>query len=303
MRDVIVLTGGGSSLERDVSLRSAKIVAEELSKIVNTELVIFDKDELPIEVAARKDAIIFPVALGDFVEDGGLQKSMDEAGLCYIGSDSAASALCMNKSAAKDVVSRVGVPVVPGMKFSVKSGIPLSVDKNALSGDFILKPNDKGSSLYVKKVNRDTFEDAVKDLYDGEFLLEKNIIGQDLTIGLLDGEALGVVKILPKHDFLDYDGKYVPGAAEKIYPADISPEATVAVKKYAELAYKACRCRDWARIDFMISGDKIFFLEINTSPGMTTTSLYPLSALAAGVSYKEFLTKLINLANERFGLR
>ncbi len=296
-RNIIVLCGGKRSSEREVSIRSGNMVAEALRKNFPTELLVLDEDKLPEHVFNKKDAIIFPVTHGEFGEDGGLQEIMESAGLCYVGSSSASSKLCMDKSATKNVVTNFEVPVVPGLKFSIKDGIVSDFDRGILSEECIVKPNDKGSSVYVKKVNDDTFDREVKNLYDGEFLIEKNIVGRDLTIGILDGEALEVVEILPKKGFLDYKNKYTPGASDKICPANIDYEVTKAVKYYAEIAYKACQCRDWARVDFMLSNSgEVYFLEINTIPGMTATSFYPISAQAAGIPYEDLLVKLVILA-------
>ncbi len=300
MRDIIVLCGGKRSSEREVSICSGKNVAAELEKFFHTELIILNEDTLPYEVVNRHDAIIFPVTHGEFGEDGELQKLMEDAGLCYIGSDSVSSELCMNKFLTKKTVERVGIRVVPGLKLLIRDGQASLFDRKILNEDCILKPNDKGSSVYVRKTNNESFDDITKNLYDGEFILEKNIIGRDLTVGVLDGQALGIVEILPKHGLLDYEGKYTPGASERIYPANISSKIEKLVKQYAEDAYKACNCRDWARVDFMINADEAFFLEINTIPGMTATSFYPLSAKAAGISYESLLKRLILLAESRF---
>lgn len=299
MKKVIVLCGGKRSSEREISIKSGHMVATMLSKNFPTELVILDEDALPANVALEKDSIIFPVTHGEFGEDGSLQKLMEEENLCFIGSGSESSALCMDKFSTKNIVSKAGVPVVEGIKFSVKSGKPSVFAKEILADNCVLKPNDKGSSVYVKKVSSSTFIDTVKTLYDGEFLLEKDVGGCDLSIGVLDGKAMEVIEILPKNGFFNYENKYTPGASEEICPANIGQEATKIVKKYAEMAYKACKCRDWARVDFMIRGDEIFFLEINTIPGMTAVSLYPLSAKAAGISYENLLKILVNLAAAR----
>ncbi|MDR0595466.1 MAG: D-alanine--D-alanine ligase, partial [Puniceicoccales bacterium] len=291
MRDVIILSGGERSSERDVSLRSGRALYDSLSKNFRTELIVYDKDELPSVVVERRDAIIFPITLGEFGEDGGLQALMDNAGLCYVGSGREASALCMDKFATKATVAERSVPVIDGVKFSVKGGKAMDLSKGfRFTGDCVLKPNDRGSSIGVKKVAGENIDAALINAHDGEFLLEKNIVGKDLTVGVLDGRALEVVEILPKHGFLDYDSKYTVGAADKICPAPISPGATKKVKTYAETAYRACGCRDWARVDFMIndSGD-VFFLEVNTIPGMTQTSFYPLSAQTAGISFDDLL--------------
>ena len=129
-------------------------------------------------------------------------------------------------------------------------------------------------------------------------------MGKDLTVGVLNGRALEIVKILPKHEFLDYDSKYTVGASDRICPAPIGPEATEKIKAYSEIAYRNCGCRDWARVDFMIDDlGNVFFLEINTLPGMTHTSFYPLSAAAVGISYDDLLVKLVNLAAARSGMQ
>ncbi|MDR3273960.1 MAG: D-alanine--D-alanine ligase [Puniceicoccales bacterium] len=301
MKDVIILSGGERSSERDVSLRSGRMLYTSLSKSFKTKLVVYDRDELPSDVAKRRDAIIFPITLGEFGEDGGLQALMDEAGLCYVGSGREASALCMNKFATKNVVAKNGVPVVDGVKFTIKGNRAMDLDRSRLSGDCVLKPNDRGSSIGVKKIEAKDIDAAIADTRDGEFLLEKNILGKDLTVGVLDGQALEVVEILPKHGFLDYNNKYTEGASDKICPAPIGAEATENVKRYSEIAYCACGCRDWARVDFLIDDfGNVFFLEVNTIPGMTQTSFYPISAQASGFSYDALLIKLVNLAGARF---
>lgn len=302
MRDVIVLYGGETSSEREISLRSGKMVADSLSKVMPVELVILNQDILPKEVAHRHDAIIFPVTLGEFGEDGGLQALIENANLCYVGSDSKSSRLCMNKILTKKTVAKFGVPVVEGIEFSIKNGHSINLNQSFLmQGGLVLKPNSRGSSIGVKKLNYKTFYDFLPKMFDGDFLIEKNIAGKDLTVGVLDGKALEIVEILPKVGFLDYNNKYTPGASDRICPANISSEATKLIKHYAEVVYNVCKCRDWARVDFMF-GDKeeIFFLEINTIPGMTATSFYPLSAEAAGISYDDLLLILVQLAEKRF---
>ncbi|MDR2436314.1 MAG: D-alanine--D-alanine ligase [Puniceicoccales bacterium] len=302
-KNVIVLAGGERSSEREISLRSGRLVYASLLKNFRAELIIYDRDELPDGMAGRRDAIIFPMTPGEFGEDGGLQALMDDAGLCYVGSGKEASALCMNKCAAKKVVADSGVPIVGGVRFFVRGGKAVGLDASHLSGDYVLKPNDRGSSIGVKKINAENIGEAIAEAHDGEFLLETNITGKDLTVGVLDGRALGIVEILPKHGFLDYNSKYAVGASDRICPAPIGPEATEKIKTYSEIAYRRCGCRDWARVDFMIDDfGNVFFLEINTLPGMAQLSFYPLSAAAAGISYDDLLVKLVNLAALRSGM-
>ncbi|MDR1457470.1 MAG: D-alanine--D-alanine ligase [Puniceicoccales bacterium] len=301
-REVIILTGGYSSSEKEISLLSSETVCQVCQNILPTTEIVLSRDKLP-EEAISKDAIIFPVAHGEFMEDGGLQAAMEAEDLTFIGSDSKASALCMNKSLTKQIVSEAGIPVIDGIKF-VPANVPSShLISNTLGHNLFIKPNAKGSSIGTHVISSEmelglTIHRLNENM---EYIAERRIDGIDLTVAILDGKALEIVEILPKYGFLDYRNKYTPGYSSKICPARIPEDTKNMVKRYCEMAFKCCGCRDWARVDFLFQKNtgKVFFLEINTIPGMTQNSFYPMSASAAGIDLPALISALINLAADR----
>ncbi|MDR1595997.1 MAG: D-alanine--D-alanine ligase [Puniceicoccales bacterium] len=299
--EIIVLCGGGSSSEREISLRSGKNVYRMCQQSFPTQMVILNEDALPAEVAHAKDSIVFPVTLGEFGEDGGLQTLLESAGLTFVGSDAKASALCMNKFAAKQVLSANGVRVPDGIKFT-KQNMPTTTSLiETLGSDLFLKPNAKGSSLGASVISsKEELVSALSEIGDGEYVVERMIHGIDLTVAVLDGVALEVVEILPKHGFLDYDNKYVPGKSDRICPAKIPPNVAKEAKAVAESAFQNMGCRDWARMDFVMEkSGKLFFLETNTIPGMTDSSFFPISAAAVGIDLPTLVAKLVRMAASR----
>jgi D-alanine-D-alanine ligase len=301
-RNVIVLCGGGASSEREVSLTSGENVYQLCGKTFPSEKVILDSDELPPSVANATDSVIFPETPGEFGEDGGLQSLMEAAGLTFVGSDSKASALCMNKFLTKRTVSEHGITVPSGINFKKSDGTTADEIIASLGEHLFLKPNARGSSIGARVISSKLeLERAIDAMDNGmEYAIERKINGIDLTVAVLCGEALEVVEILPKRGFLDYDNKYVYGMSDKICPARIGKDVEKMAKDYSELAFKCCKCRDWARIDFMLcDSGELFFLEINTIPGMTGTSFFPISAAAAGIDQRTLVAKLVDAAAAR----
>ncbi|MDR2603032.1 MAG: hypothetical protein LBC11_00515 [Puniceicoccales bacterium] len=301
-REVIILTGGYSSSEKEISLLSSETVYQVCRSILPTTKIVLTRDNLP-EEAIQKDAIIFPVAHGEFVEDGGLQAAMEAEDLTFIGSGSKACALCMNKSLTKQIVSEEGIPVIDGIKFVPTNAPSTHSIISTLGRNLFVKPNAKGSSIDTHIISSEMELGLIIHRLneDMEYIIEHRIDGIDLTVAMLDGKALEIVEVLPKYGFLDYRNKYTPGYSSKICPARIPEDTKNTVKRYGEIAFKCCGCRDWARVDFLLQKNtgKVFFLEINTIPGMTQTSFYPMSANAAGLDLPTLTSILINLAADR----
>ena len=294
--ELVILCGGGSSSERNISLLSGENVFQHCKNAFRTRKIILERDELPDEVKkCGKNSVIFPLTHGEFGESGELQKMMEDCGLTFIGSDSKTSKLCMDKERTKQVVSNVGVPIIDGFKFK-KNFLEDPSDILSKFGDkLFIKPNAKGSSIDVHPISSSKdFINVINSLDgDTEYLLEKKVFGYDVTVCLLNGKTLEIVKIRPKHEFFSYEDKYTAGMADEICPADIPDDMRRKVSNYAEVAYKACGCRDLARADFVLTDDgDVYFLELNTLPGMTPVSLYPKSCFAAGLSI-ESLTKIL----------
>lgn len=299
--NVIVICGGGSSAERSVSLRSGENVFNVLSKHFDTKKIILEEDNLPEHINNLPNTILMPVTHGAFGEDGQLQKIMEERHLNFVGSDSKSSAICMDKPTTKKLVDDAGVPTIKSVHFSYKN-IPSSTEIiNILGTNLVLKPSDSGSSIGVKIISsKHELENLLSDITFGNWMIEKRMTGHDLTVAVLGGKSIGILEIIPHDKFLSYDSKYTPGMVNEKCPPDLPEDIQSNIKKFAELAFAACGCRDWARIDFILDdSNNPYFLEINTLPGMTATSFYPAIAQAHGMSQDDLLKTLINFAANR----
>jgi D-alanine-D-alanine ligase len=301
-RKVIVLCGGGSTSETGISLASGENVYQLCKDFFPTDKVILESDALPPQVRDATDSIIFPLTIGEFGEDGGLQLLMEQAGLTFVGSGSEVSALCMNKFATKQVLSAAGIQIPVGVHFK-KSNAPSADEAVALLGsDLFLKPNAMGSSIGACVISSKNQLKAVIDgISDGkEYVLERRIRGVDLSVAVLSGVALEVVKTVSSGEFLDFKNKYTAGMADRTCPAAIPQEVRDRVRICAEVAFRHCNCRDWARMDFLMRDDgEVFLLEVNTIPGMGNHSAFPMSSAAVGIDPKTLVSKLVALAAAR----
>jgi D-alanine-D-alanine ligase len=169
----------------------------------------------------------------------------------------------------------------------------------------IVKPSKQGSTVgltVVKKIDDlwPAIEEAAK--YDDEVMVEQFIPGRELTVGILGDEALPVGEIIPVHEIYDYECKYTAGMAREIFPADLSAEETRTIQELALRAFRALKLGGYARIDFRMAPDGVFYcLEANTLPGMTALSLIPQAAAAAGISFPELCERIVQLALETQG--
>jgi len=252
---VIAVLAGGTSAEREVSLGSGKAVALAMAYAHPTQFFVVDADRLP-EGLDRDRHIVCSTMHGVFGEDGRMQRLLDEAGVQYAGCDAAGSDLCFDKWRTRLTVSAVGVQVAPGRSFKAESKPTAAALTAELGEQVVLKPNREGSSVGLQIVTSKVgLEIALSGLRQGDWIAEKRIVGRELTVGLLRGRAMGVVEIVPKSGVFDYTSKYTKGLTEYFAPAKISEELAAAVRSAAETAFAACGCRDYARIDFMLSGD------------------------------------------------
>ena len=300
---VIAVLCGGTSAEREVSLASGKAVAQAMAYSYPTQLFLLDQDALPagIDPSTHVACIVQP---GTFGEDGGMQRLLEAAGFAYSSADARSSELCFDKWRTRLAVSAMGVPVAPGRCF-VANAKPTAAALSAELGDqVVLKPNRQGSSVGLQIVSSKVgLEIALGGIRSGEWIAEERILGRELTVGLLRGRAMGVVEIVPKSGVFDYTSKYTKGLTEYFAPAQISEELATLVRAHAETAFAACGCRDYARIDFMLSNEgELYLLEINTLPGMKETSLLPMSARCVGLDFIALCRELVAPAVERFQL-
>lgn len=298
----VVVLSGGRSREREVSLRSGAAVAQALQGAgYPCQLLVLDDNQLPVELESSRH-LVLPMIHGCYGEDGNLSADLERAGFAYAGSNMAASVICFDKLACKGIAQAAGLRVASGCV--IRPGfMPGYVELAALYGPrFVLKPRADGSSCHLHVVeDADQFEQACGQLTNEMYLLESYIGGSDVTVGVLEGEPLAVVLIEPEGDAVyDYAHKYTPGLTHYRAPAQLDPAVTAALRSGAALAFAVCGCRDFARVDFRLTpGGEPVFLEINTLPGMTATSLLPMSAAAVGIGFVELLERWVRLAAQR----
>ncbi len=256
----------------------------------------------------RQVNLVFIALHGGVGENGTIQALLDLLKIPYTGSGVAASAIAMDKLAAKKVISASGIQTPDWM---VRDSESLTEEdeliravKESVGFPVVVKPNDQGSSVGLDIVQspEGLFEKArLAAGYSDRVLFERFIPGRELTVSILGNEVLPVAEVKPKDGFYDYHHKYTPGLADKIVPAPITEEETKNIQNLGMSAFKALGCRGYARIDFRMSSEgKFYFLEANTLPGMTQTSLVPKAAKAAGIDFPELLNRIAKIALEDF---
>lgn len=284
---------GGWSAERPVSLKSGAAVLEALRSRGWDAVGIDCDDGLPARLREARIDVAWLALHGRVGEDGGVQGLCEVMGIPYTGSGVRASAISMCKIATKRMVR--GLPdVVLADDAVVGAGAPWP---EALAPPVIVKPSVGGSTLGMRRVEDRASWDAVLAeavAHHPEVLVEDVIVGEEITVAVLDGEALPVVRIVPTSGFFDYEAKYTDGATRYEVPAALPERSTAWAQRAAVAAYRRLGCRGLARADFLVREDGTpVFLEINTLPGMTATSLSPMAAAAAGTPFAQLVERLL----------
>jgi len=298
----IVVLCGGPSTEREVSLVSGQAVAHALQQEYTVELIALQDKALPDHLQPQ-EVIIFPAMHGAFGEDGELQGLLEERRFVYVGSDARASALCMNKAATKAVVRGATGFQVGKERVFTAADKPQAADIVAEIGEAVVfKPIDSGSSVGLEfATGMRSIATVLSQLAGSDWMVEARVSGREMTIGLLRGEAMGLVEIVPTGGVYDYQHKYTQGATEYRVPAAVSAAVMADIEAWAEQAFKLCGCRDFARVDFILDSEhRAHFLEINTLPGLTPTSLFPKSASDRGYDFHRLLRAMVDPALARF---
>ena len=300
---IAVLCGGMSS-ERDVSLRSGKNVYESLKRLgyINAELIDVDKN-IAKTLSDKNIEAAFNVLHGKYGEDGCIQGILEILKIPYTGSGVMSSSICMNKEYTKRILSTCSeIPLIKSVL--IKKFDNLYEKCKELKYPLITKPVCEGSSFGITKVNSESeLENAYKIAakYNNDVLVEEFIDGFFITVGVLekDGKAFAteILEIRPKNEWYDFEAKYTKGMSDFIVPStSISKETTKNIKDISVKAHKLAGCSGVSRIDYMIKDDKPYFLEINTSPGMTDTSDLPAQANAMGITYDNLVLMILNSA-------
>jgi len=312
----IVVLAGGVSAEREVSLGSGRASAAALARSFPTRLVEVNEAALPRGIDCGRE-VVFSTLHGVFGEDGQMQRLLDAAGVHYAGCGAAASELAMDKQRTKAAAAGVGVAGPCGLCFSAKE-IPNAGEVVAQLGPrLVLKPNAEGSSVGLCLIEGEAELAKALDARaacaaheSGEllttrekhWLIEERVMGRELAVGVLEKRgAMGIVEIRPRSGVYDYESKYTAGRTEYLAPAPLDEATTAKICAAAQRVYAACGCRDYARVDFILSDSgELYLLEINTLPGMKATSLLPMSARCAGLDFVGLVRELVAPAVERF---
>ncbi len=297
----ITVFAGGIGPEREISLSTGRALTESLRKSFEAQMIDVTEPVLPEGLDPEK-TIVFPAIHGTFGEDGTLQTMLEQGGFTYAGSGSDSSRLCMDKRLSKEVVRDAGVRVARDLVFTDPKEVEVDRVLSELGPDLVLKPTDQGSSVALYVLNgKDEFTDALSEIGEGNWMVERRVFGREVTIGILGDIPLGIVEVIPTGGVYDYERKYSAGSTEYRYPAVLSCEITKELKDFATTAFSSCDCRDFGRVDFIISEDgQSHFLEINTLPGLTPTSLLPKSASCSGYDFDKLTVHLAEPALERF---
>jgi D-alanine-D-alanine ligase len=303
---VAVLLGGGSA-ERAVSLKSGERVLAAL-KAKNVNAHAFDPKERGIDalIAERFDRA-FIALHGRYGEDGSIQGALELLGIPYTGSGVLGSALAMDKWRTKLVWQACGVPT-PRSEL-LTSASDLAAVSERLGLPLMVKPAKEGSSIGMTKLNRaEDFGEAyaLAANYDSTVMAECYVAGTELTAGVLGDEALPLIRLETPREFYDYEAKYAATDTRYIVPCGLPPDAERAIQDESLRAFRVLGCSGWGRVDLMLDeAGKPYFLEVNTSPGMTDHSLVPMAARHAGIPFEDLCVRILELAQtaDREGAR
>ncbi len=304
---------GGSSLERGVSLRSAARVEDALEALGHEALPIDVGAELVTRLRDEKPDAVFIALHGPGGEDGTVQELLEILRLPYTGPGVAACALCMDKVAAKHELRAAGVPIPDWVAFNATAFRELGaadtleeIEAN-LGFPLVVKPASQGSSLGVKFASdRASVPEALVAAfsYDDRVLLERYVDGRELAVGILGTAPLPIVEAIPRDsDTFDFEARYEIGRTDYTCPAELPAGDAEEVARAAAKAYEVLGCSGFSRVDLMLGPDGPQVLEVNAIPGLTDTSLFPMAAEAAGISFEDLVDRLISLAVDAAGER
>jgi D-alanine-D-alanine ligase len=324
---------GGVSEERDVSIASGAQVVKGLRE-AGHEVVAVDTARGPLDAAAEHELlvrgiapappdehtldllrtgdataivrapelagvdVIFLALHGGAGEDGTLQALLDLTGVPYTGSRMLGSAMAMDKDISKRLFVAAGVPTPEWLM------APVTVEEVGarIGWPAVVKPSKQGSTVGLTVVKRPEDLEAALELayrFDDEVMVERFIPGRELTVPVLGDDALPVGEIITSHEIFDYEAKYQPGGAEEIFPADLPGALVIEAQRYALAAHRALKLRGFSRVDFRLdAGGGLWCLEANTLPGLTSASLFPKGAAAAGIPFPQLCDRLCRIALE-----
>ena len=303
----IAVIFGGRSHEREISIKTGRGVLKSLVEL-GYDAVGLDIDKPSIRKLCDDGFDLAFIALhGKYGEDGSIQGLLEILEIPYTGSSVMSSSIAMNKAFCQQIMKENGIKIADSIIVSREdeSEGKFSDDVNNFIlkfGGCVLKPVDEGSSIGLQIVkNQDEFRKKLKEVfkYSDKALVEAYIEGTEITVGVIGNknpESLPPVEIVPRGEFFNFECKYQKGKTDYYVPARISPEHTERAKEIAGCVHRILELRGFSWSDFIIKGGEIFFLEVNTIPGMTETSLLPKAAKSVGIGYNELVERIVQYA-------
>jgi D-alanine-D-alanine ligase len=302
----VAVLKGGRSLERGVSLRSGARVEDALERLGHEVLAIDVGPDLVKRLGGERLDVAFVAMHGVGGEDGTAQELLEILGIPFTGPAAAACARCMDKSAAKHAMREAGVPTPDWFAFNQAAfrelGAADALDglERSLGFPLVVKPSRGGSSLGVR------FAAAAAEVpralvsafsYDDRVVLERFVDGRELAVSVLGDAALPVVEAMPAEgDRYDFEARYEIGRTRFVCPAELSDAEEQQVVEAALATYRTLGCTGFARVDLILAADGPWVLEANAIPGLTDTSLLPQAAEAAGLSFEDLVSQILDLA-------
>jgi len=315
----IAIVAGGDSSEFEISVKSAGEVEKALSSAYRAYIIIIkgtdwywedkkgryhsiDKNDFTLSAGDQgiKFDGVFIAIHGTPGENGLLQGYFDMMGIPYTSCSSFCSALTFNKQACKLYLKEYGITMAEAVLIRKGESLdPVKLVSQAGLPCFV-KPNDSGSSFGVTKVKKaEEMLPAINTAFkeSNEVLIEAFMNGREVACGVLRTKnktiVLPVTEIISKNEFFDYEAKYTPGRSEEVSPADMPEAITNEIQSISRYIYDVLGCKGIVRVDFIVIGEKPFFIEINTIPGMTKESLVPKQAAAAGISLEQLYSMAV----------
>lgn len=283
---------GGTSSEREISLKSGDAVLKGLRQS-GYKAVGIDADKGIAQTLRAEVIDVAYIALhGRYGEDGTIQGLLEILGIPYTGSGVLASALAMDKCMSKLLLDNLGLPTPPYTVCHAGSTFSFPYP-------FIVKPAHEGSTIGISIVkNEADVHKALTDAfrYDKKVLIEQYLSGREITVGIVNGEALPIVEVKPSSGFYDYTAKYTKGMTEYLVPADLAPEIAFRATEVALKVWSAFELAGCARIDMIVHDDVPHVIDINTSPGMTETSLVPKAWAYLGRTFDHLVEAILTEA-------
>jgi D-alanine-D-alanine ligase len=308
MKEKIAVLMGGRSLEREVSLSSGKRVCDALEERGYRVLALDVTPELVGTLRAERPDAVYIALHGKHGEDGTIQELLEFLGLPYTGPGVSASALAWNKAVSKRLFAAAGIPTPAWVTFTADAfklaGAATALDlvPGAVGGfPVVVKPAEQGSALGLSKVSDAAgLPDALLSAlsYGDAAIVEAWVDGVELAVSVIDGpegtRVLPPVEMVPRSGLFDFSAMYTPGETDYYVPARLDADKSAEVVAVAERVHRLLGCERVSRVDMVLGADGVpYVLEVNTSPGMTETSLMPMAAAAVGIDFQELVESLI----------